>query len=168
MAFNIETDLTISGTKLNKDGKDMTKNSRVVSISFYASSPVKDSEYDHGYIDLSVTSVDDEGKITRTSYCSKDEYMAKRTGLGKKEMKDLLEEVGVDSVVRFIGHDADEELKNVAEAIVKHCEDKELSCPNLDTLLSRSLDSLKDKAEDLGITFEDDADTNDEEEDGTD
>jgi len=149
--FNIESDLTLKNTKLVLDGKDVTKKSKVVGISFYATSPVKDSD-DVGWIDLSVTTVDDKGTAETKTY-RKSEYLKNKLPMGQV-IKDMIDEKGADSVVRFIGHEADQEIKEVADKIAEHCKDKKLKCPDVEVLYARTLDSLKDKAEDIGLDLD--------------
>ena len=161
-SFSIATDLTTAGTKLTVDGKEITKSGKVVSISFYASAPSKGDSCDcNGWIDLSITSLDEDGNVKRETY-SKDSYMAKKHPLGKviKSLNDHMSEITSDDIVRYLGQDTDEELKRVVAAIMDHCKDNDIKCPDYDALLNRSLESLNDKAEDLGITFEDSSDTN--------
>jgi hypothetical protein len=50
-------------------------------------------------------------------------------------------------------------VSDLVDKIVNHCETAKVQCPTKETLLSRSIQSLKDKAEDLGIKLEDLAST---------
>lgn len=155
--FNIESDLSITNTKLVIDGKEVTKKSKVVGISFYASSPVKDEQYS-GWVDLSVTIVDDKGNAETKSY-RKSEFMANKIPMGHT-IKDFLDKKGTDQVVRYIGSGVDEDIKSIADAIAKHCKDSDIKCPDTEVLYNRTLTSLKDKAEDLGLTLEDSTESN--------
>ena len=66
--INIDTNLTVAGTKLLIDGKEVTKKTKVVGIQFYASSPHKDDKDSLGWISCEVTTVDDEGTVETKSY----------------------------------------------------------------------------------------------------
>ena len=153
MEIGINTDLSITGTKLTVDGKEVNKKTNVVGIAMYARSPVKDDEYDDGYIEVAVTSVDSEG-ITETKTYRKNEYNDKKVPMGVK-LKDFMENFDGKNVIRYLGESADTKVVEIADQISDHCEQNKLSCPDKDTLYNRSLASLKDKASDLGIKFED-------------
>ncbi len=147
--FEIQSDLTISNTKIILDGKEVSKKENVVGINFYASSPVKDSEYDSGWIDLSLTVVDDNGNVETKSY-RKSEYTAKKIPMGKP-IKDFLQEKGCDQVVQYIGNEVSKEKKELVDKMIDHCKEKDIPCPDNDTLYARTIESLQDKATDLGI-----------------
>jgi len=151
--FSIESDLSITGTKLSIDGKDITKKEKVVSISMYASSPTKDSEYDSGWVDLSVTTVDDNGNVETKTY-RKSEYMANKQAMGQP-MKDFIDSKGLDEVVRFIGRPADKVKEEIVDKMIQHAKDSKIPCPDKESLLNRTIDSLTDKATDMGVTLED-------------
>jgi len=153
--FSISSDLTIAGTKLTLDGKEATKKLNIIGISFYASSSVKednDNEYS-GWVDLSITTADENGTVETKTY-RKSDYMSKKAPIGKI-IKDFLDNVKPESVVRYVGAEADSEVKKLSDTIVDHCKENEIQCPDSEALYNRSLDSLKDKAEDLGINIED-------------
>jgi len=149
--FNIESDLTLKNTKLVLDGKEVTKKNKVVGISFFASSPLKDEE-NTGWVDLSITTVDETGTVETKSY-RKSEYFKNKVPMGQT-VKDMVEKAGVDGVIRYIGHEADEEIKGLADKIAAHCKDKEFKCPDVEVLYARTLESLKDKAEDIGLDLD--------------
>ena len=166
--FTISSDLSITNTKLTVDGKETTKKEKVVGISFWASSPTKDSDstYD-GYVDLSVTTVDDQGNVETKSY-RKSEYMDKKLPMGQI-IKDALESKTSEDFVRHIGSEVDNDIKQLADKIADFCEEKKLKCPDRDVLYSRTKQSLADKAADLGITEEtENNDTNSEDSDSED
>ena len=149
--ISIQTDGTITGTKLIVDGKDVTKKEKVISISMYASAPYK-SKYSgeaiQGYASCSYEVANDNGTIERKSYGTTETAFS--AGIGAKVASS-------DAIVRFIGHEADKELTDLVDRIVGHCETAKVQCPTREVLLSRSLGSLKDKALDLGIKIEDKA-----------
>ena len=150
--FTIESDLTISGTKLSMDSKERTKKEKVIGISLYASSPVKGDEYDSGFVSLSVTTVNEDGTVETQDY-RKSEYMSKKIPMGQT-IKDFIDKNGNDKIVRFIGHDVDTSKEEIVDKIIQHATDNDISCPDKETLFNRTVDSLKDKAEDMGITIE--------------
>lgn len=157
--ISITTDGTIKGTKLSVDGKDVTKKEKVVSISMYASAPYKSrysGETIQGYAQVSYETMADGGKVERKSYGTSDtQFMV---GIGQKIKSN-------DSVIRFVGAETDAEVSDLVDRIVSHCEEAKIPCPTKDALLSRTVESLKDKAEDLGIKMEDqEAETETEEE----
>ena len=145
--FNISSDLSITNTKITMDGKDLTKKGNVVGISMYASSPSKDDSDYAGYVDLSITTVDDNGTVEEKSY-RKSEYMSKKLPMGKV-LKDFI--TTKDDVVRYIGSDVNTDIKKLADSIIEHCKEKELKCPDQDVLYNRTVQSLTDKATDLGL-----------------
>lgn len=143
--ITISTNGTIEGTKLMVDGKDLTKKYKVVSIDLYASAPFKgkySGETYEGGVGVSFTHVDDEGRMKRESYGKSDtNYTA---GVGQKMKSE-------DQIIRYISDRADAKVSTIAQNIIDHCEVNNINCPDIDTLLSRSMDSLMDKAEDLGL-----------------
>jgi len=150
--FEIQSDLSITGTKLIVDGKERTKDEKIVGVSFYASSPVKDSEYDSGWVDLSVTTVDTNGNVVTESF-RKSEYMSKKIPMGQT-IQDYLTKQGIDSVVRYLGHEVDKEKESIVDKIITTSKEKNLLCPDKEVLFNRTIDSLKDKAIDIGIETE--------------
>jgi hypothetical protein len=151
--IQITTDGTITSTKLIVDGKDITKKEKVVSISLFASAPYKSKysgEVMQGYAACSYEVVGEDGKMERKSYGTTDTpYSA---GIGQKVQSE-------DSVIRFLGQDADKEVSDLVDKIISHCEGAKTKCASREVLLSRSLASLKDKAEDLGISLEENTDS---------
>lgn len=141
----ISTDGTIEGTKLSVDGKDLTKKYKVVDISLYASAPFKgkySGETYEGNVGVSFTHVDEDGKMKRESYGKTDTNYV--SGVGQKIKSE-------DQVIRFISDSVDVDVSTIASNILDHCETNDISCPPIETLMSRSFDSLKDKADDLGL-----------------
>lgn len=148
MDIVINTDLSVEGTMISVDGEKVGENSKIASITFYADAPNKRYE-DSGYVSVSVASFDDEGNIKRVNY-SQD-----------KKIADRIKPIGIEDdvketdMIRFLGDEVDQEKKRIADKIIaKSLEDK-LACPEMDTLLNRSVESLTDKAIDLGITLAD-------------
>lgn len=147
--IDISTDGSINGTKLSVDGKDITKKERVISIRMYASAPYKSKysgEMVDGYSAVSYEVAGEDGKIERKEYGTTDVNYS--NGIGQKIKT-------ADAVVRFLGQESDKEITDLADKIITHCDTNKIPCPNKDTLLSRTLESLKDKAEDLGVDLED-------------
>jgi len=153
MEIVINTDLSISGTKLTIDGKEVNKKTNVVGITMYARSPIKDDEYDDGYIEVAVTSVDSEG-VTETKTYRKNEYNGKKVPMGVK-IKDFMENFDNKNVIRYLGKNVDTKVVEIADKISNHCKENKIVCPDKDVLYNRSLASLKDKADDLGIKLKD-------------
>jgi len=147
--FEIKSNLEISGTKLIIDGKEVNKKDKVVGISFYASSPVKDSNYSSGWVDLSVTVVDENDNVVTNTY-RKSTYESAKVPMGKV-IKDFLEEKGIDEVVQFIGREVPKEKQELIDKIIAECKSKNINCPEANVLATRTLDSLRDKCNDLGI-----------------
>lgn len=153
--FIINSDLSLKNTKLTLDGQDITKKTKVVGISFWASSPHKEDRDFSGFVDLSVTTVDDNDNVETKTY-RKSDHMAKKLPMGKI-MKDL-ESAKIEDFVRYIGADVDIQVSDLADKIVSFCDEKSIKCPDKDVLCSRTLQSLIDKAEDLGISLNDESD----------
>lgn len=149
--ISINSDLTLSKTKLMIDGKDVTKKTKVVGISFYASSPVK-GEGTSGWIDCSITTVNSDGTVERKSY-RKSKYEESKLPMGVT-IKDMIDKNGIDNIDRYIGETDHDKLIEVADKIIEHCKTNNIKCPAKDTLYKRSINSLKDKAIDLGINLE--------------
>lgn len=145
----INTDGTIKGTKLTVDGKDLTKSKNIVDISLYASAPYISKwsgDTIPGNVSVSFSSVDSDGKIERNSYGESDINFSGSVG---KKIKSK------DEVVRFIGHEVDDEVTSLVDKIVAYCESNNIPCPSRDKLESRSAQSLRDKADDIGLNLED-------------
>lgn len=141
----ITTDGTIAGTVLKVDGKDVTKNNKVVSISMFASAPYKGSvtgEVYRGNSSVSYEVVDEKGVIERKSIGSDSTDYIK--GIGQKIKQN-------DQVTQYLGNAVEAELAKIIDSIVKHCEDNKLPCPARDILETRTKESLMDKVTDLGI-----------------
>jgi hypothetical protein len=158
--FEISSDLSITGTKLMVDGKERTKKEKIVGISFYASSPTKDSEYDSGWVDLSITTVDEKDNVVTESF-RKSEYMSKKVPMGQV-LKDYLTNNGTDQIVRYIGHEVSKEKEEIADKIIETSEEKKIQCPTKEVLLNRTIDSLTDKAKDIGIELKKDTEDTEE------
>jgi len=146
-SIQITTDGTLTGTKLVVDGKEVTKDEKVVGISLYACAPYT-SKYStepyKGSVSVSYAT-EDSGKISRHEYGTTEAGYDGGVGPQMKEE---------DSVIRYIGAAVDKSLQDLVDKIVSHCGEKNLVCPDKEALLSRSLESLTDKAMDLGITLE--------------
>ena len=141
-AVIIQTDGTIENTKLKVDGSDITKDEKVISIFFHCSSPYV-SKYGEGVIPgnvgISYEVVKDDCTFERKIIGMNDTNY--KEGVGKKVSNS-------DSVVRHIGHNVDIKVSDLVDKILKV--DDSIS---YDKLINRTYESLKDKAEDLGITI---------------
>lgn len=146
--INIKTDGTITGTVLMVDGKEVTKDENIVGIYLSACAPYKSQYSDTPYkgnVSVGYTAVDSDGKMSRHEYGTCDtEYK----GAVGPEMKEE------DSVIRYIGSPVDKALSELVDKITTHCSEKKIVCPAKETLYTRSLVSLTDKAIDLGIKLE--------------
>lgn len=147
--ISITTNGTVEGTRLMVDGKDVTKEEKIVSISMFANAPYK-SQYSNetypGGIMVSYASASEDGTVSRRSIYSEKDTSA--SGIGKRiESK--------DQVVQFIGDQADVEKSQLVGLILDHCESNNIKCPARDTLLARDIESLEDKASDLDIDIDD-------------
>lgn len=157
MEIVITTDGTNAGTKLSVDGKDVTKKENVTDISFYAHAPYT-STYSGdtipAYISASYAKAGDNGTIERIEVYSGGYTQSNGTNrVGYDDETQKIE--AVDQVVRFIGTKNDIKVEELADKIMSHCKDNNIKHPTKEDLLSRTFDSLKDKAEDLGIDTSD-------------
>lgn len=140
---SIATNLSIEGTTVTIDGKNLTDSGNVISIYFHASSPAKDSEYDTGYIYLDVTTQDENGNIETKSYRKKSSYDNKKVPLGKT-MNDVY---GGSKVEDFIGV-VSKNKTEIIDKIVSKAEAKGIKVDK-EVLKLRSIDSLQDKLNDM-------------------
>lgn len=148
MDIIISTDGTVANTKLSVDGKEITKNNKVVSIQLYASSPFK-SQYSgetyKGGVSVGYETVDEKGIIERkTLGTTETNYV---NGIGQKIKSN-------DQIVQHIGSSVDVEISNLVDKIVKHCEDNKINCATKEDLSVRTKQSLLDKISDLNIKLE--------------
>lgn len=150
--ITITSDGTVKGTSLTLDGKEVTKKDKVIGIYLSAHAPYRSSytgDLYKGGVSIEYATLDDNGIVKREQYGTTDTNY--ENGIGKKiKSEDKLQ----DNVIRFLGQDADVEVTNLVDSIVAHCEEKGIKCPDKDTLLNRQVESLKDKAIDLGIKLE--------------
>lgn len=144
--YTIETDLTVAGTKLIVDGKDSDK--KLASISFFADAPNKKYS-ESGYISLNTVSFDDEGNVKRESF-SKSENVKDIKPIGMTDEVVL----ATDDFTRYLGDEMEVGKTKLVKAIEDHCKENDIACPETDVLLSRSVESLSDKALDLGISID--------------
>jgi len=149
MKITIDTDLTVSGTTVTMDGEKLSDSRKVASLTFFADAPNKRYEED-GYIAFNVTSFDDEGTMKRESFTKRPDMVENIKPIG---IQDDIKFADAD-VIRYLGDEVDQEKKQLVDNIIKHCSDKEIACPTTDILLNRTLDSLNDKANDLGLSSE--------------
>jgi len=147
MKFVIDTDLTTEGTTVMIDGKNVSDKRNVASISFFADAPNKKYN-DDGYMSLSVMSFDKDGNVKQERYGHDKDINENIKPIG------LSDEVTFEQsdVVRFLGDAIDAEKTKLVDSIIKLSAEKKLVCPEKDSLLNRSVESLRDKATDLGLT----------------
>jgi hypothetical protein len=144
----ISTDGTIAGTTLKVDGKDITKNNKVVSINMYASAPFKGAvsgDIYRGSSSVSFEVVDEKGVIERKSYGSDSTDYLK--GIGQKIKQN-------DQVTQYLGQAIESDVSSIIDSIIKYCTENKISCPERSVLESRTKQSLLDKAADLNIKLE--------------
>lgn len=145
----ITTDGTLANTILKVDGKEVTKNSKVVSISMYASAPFKGAvsgDVYRGNASVAYETIDEKGVVERKSFGSDNtEYLK---GIGQKIKQN-------DQVTQYIGQTVDAEVSKIIDKIVAHCEANKIPCADKETLMLRTKESLLDKVTDLGIKLED-------------
>lgn len=151
----IKTDGTVEGTSLVADGVDITQTCCCTSINMSAMGPYK-SSFDGtrrpGYVSCSYEMCNESGILERKSIMSTESSDEEGIGRGEMEEDDA---VGKPSrTIRYIGKKVDVDLSNLVDKIIKHCEEKKIACPTREVLLSRSVESLKDKAEDIGLKLE--------------
>lgn len=142
--INIKTNGSLPETVLTIDGKDVTADSQVVDISLNARAPFV-SKYSGetitGNMACSYTVVKD-GKLETFAVGTTDTAFSGQIGTKIKEE---------DSVTMFIGRKIDSVKEDLIDKIIKFSSDNKLSCPDKSTLSGRDINSLYDKAEDLGI-----------------
>lgn len=146
--ISITTNGTTPGTVLTIDGKDITKDEKVVNIYLDVYSPYV-SKYSgetiSGGSSVSYRVINSDG-VAETRQVTTDNTNYK-TGIGQTiDTK--------DSVIRFLGQPTDDKISKIVDKIVSFCDDKKLTCPNKDILLGRTEISLMDKISDLGIKLE--------------
>jgi len=145
----ISTDGTLANTILKVDGKEITKNSKVVSISMYASAPYKGSmsgDVYRGNSSVAYETIDDKGVVERKSFGSDSTDYIK--GIGQKIKQS-------DQITQFIGQIVEADVTNMIDKIINHCVENNIPCADKETLMLRTKESLQDKISDLGIKLED-------------
>ena len=151
MKFVIETDLTNAGTKISCDGTDMCAEKKVTDISFNAYAA--NTKYNEsGYSYVSINSFDEAWNRKREHYTNEgpasDTY--KPIGMSDEVILTLSDMIG------FLGNEIvlDNDAKKVilVDSIIEHCTIKKILCTDKEQLMTRSIDSLQDKATDLGIS----------------
>jgi len=147
MKFIIDTDLSVEGTSISMDGEKLSDSRKIANLAFFAEAPNKKYN-DDGYIAINVTSFDDEGVMKRESFSKRPEMAENIKPIGLQDGVEFAE----SDVIRFLGDEIEQEKKQLVDSIIKHCSEKEIACPNSEVLLNRSLDSIKDKATDLGLS----------------
>lgn len=153
--ITITTDGSTSGTVLTVDGKEITKDEKVVGINLYASASYI-SKYSGdrvpGYTSVSYDVVKD-GKIETTHITESATNYDK--GVGEASNKEKSSVTSEDSIIRHIGEQYDKDIVDLVDKIEVACKEKNIMCPPREVLLCRSFQSLKDKAVlDIGIKLE--------------
>jgi len=153
----IKTNGTSEGTSLSVDGADITGTCKCINISLFAMAPYT-SSYDKtrmpGSVSCSYECCNGEGVIERKSVYSTEGSHDEGIGSSGEAMEES-DSVGKPSrAIRYLGQAVDVEISNLVDKIMTHCTEKKLGHPTKEVLLTRSMASLKDKAEDLGIKLE--------------
>lgn len=148
MKFVIDTDLSIGNTFVSIDGVKLSDNCKVASMSFMADAP--NTKYnDDGYVSFTVTSFDAEGNVKRENYSKRPELTENIKPIG------INDELKLEDFISFVGEDTSSNDKvKLVDAIVAFCKTNNIPVADSEQLLSRSIDSLKDKASDLGLSSE--------------
>lgn len=148
--ISIKTNGTIEGTSLIVDGKEISKKDKITRIDLYAMAPYV-SEYSGetiaGQVAVSYDKANEDGTIERKALISGQDRSA--AGIGQKIKN-------ADQVVRYIDQEADSESLQLIDHIINHSKEKNLKVPTKEDLLNRSVQSLRDKCNDLGIQINDD------------
>lgn len=141
----IDTNGTLENTKLIVDGKEITKDEKVSSISLYAYSSFV-SKYSgetiKGGCGVSFEIVKDDGTFERKDYGNCDTKY--KNGIGQSAEN-------TDSVTQLIGRVPSDSVENYVNLIIDHCEKNNIKHPSKEDMMARSEQSLKDKINDLGI-----------------
>jgi len=151
MKFTIETDLTNEGTIITVDGKKLNDSTKLSAISFMAEAPNKRYGEDDGWISLSIQSFDEEGNVKRENYGKDKTINENIKPLG------LMEDSEMDQkdMIRYFGEPIKTDKQLLVDSIIEYCASKKIAHPTTEILLDRSMESLLDKATDLGIPSED-------------
>ena len=154
MKFVIETDLTNAGTKISCDGVDMCAEKRVTDISFSAYAANKKYN-ESGYSYVSMTSFDEAGNRKREHYTKDDNIAATDyMGIGMNTTDGV--NMAQSDVISYLGSDVilDDDINKtlLIDSIIEHCTTNKILCIDKEQLMTRSIDSLQDKATDLGIS----------------
>lgn len=147
--IQIKTNGTIEGTTLTVDGKEISKKEKIVSIDLYAAAPFKSQfsgETIPGRVFVGYDKANDDGTIERKSLVSGKDRSS--VGIGQKVKT-------TDQVIRYINQEVDTEVACLIDYIVDYGEKAKIKVPPKENLLNRSVQSLKDKCEDLGIDLKD-------------
>jgi len=147
MKYNIESDLTVAGTKILKDGFGWTEDEKIASIAFFADAPNKKYNED-GHVSMSVTTFDAEGNVKRQHFSKNPEMTENCKPIGMEDESNFK----IDDFVHFLGTELIDERIELVDSIINYCTEKNIPCVERDVLSKRSLDSLRDKSDDLGIS----------------
>lgn len=154
----ITTDGTCEGTTLNIDGVDVTSTECVVGLNMYVCAPFKMEDWSSdGCCRVEYSTSNAEGKIETHSF---DETCREfKMGMGQSEddmsgegMMDKLKSGKVlkDNVNGYVGKaNPTKESIELVDKIIKTATEKKTFCPSREKLLTRTVDSLKDKLADL-------------------
>jgi len=144
---SIATDGTIEGTKLLVDGKEVTTDENIVSMVFHAEAAWTSSYSGTKY----------PGQVY-ASYRYEKDGQFKSVSVGSSSDSTYNSKIGEikseDSVNRYVGLSVDSNIKTLADEIHAFCTEKEIKCIDKTNLYNRSMQSLTDKAHDLGIVIE--------------
>jgi hypothetical protein len=147
--ITLTTNGTIEGTKLTVDGKEISKKDKIINIDFYAYAPYKCSysgDSVAGGVSVGYVKANEDGTVERVAISSAKDTAIR--GIGQKIKT-------ADQIIRYVGQEADAAVVNLVDKITNHCEANKIPVVDKTLLLNRSVQSLKDKCEDLGIKLED-------------
>lgn len=133
------------------DGKEITKDGKVVRLNFSASAPYKSrwsGETYGGYVNAGYISVDDNGVAENKSYYTDTTKYTTNVGVKIKDNKVEGE------IIRYIGKEKESIVSSLVDKIISHCEANKINCPDREKLLNRTEQSLKDKLEDYGVSLD--------------
>jgi hypothetical protein len=139
-----KTNGTPESTVLTVDGKEITKDEKVISINCSAYAPYV-SQMSGNTIPGSVYvgyGIVKDGVVESRSVSNLDKDSCPN-GVGQITSS--------DSVIRFIGQQIDNTISNLVDSILAKAKEQNVTLPTKEVLVARTIDSLKDKAADLGI-----------------
>ena len=145
MKLKIESDLSTKGTKLYIDDVEVTSDKFITNFRMYCSAPYK--EYDaSGYVSVYYDEILDDGTTSSVNFSS-------NTGDAKEKYESIgnSDTVTKDSFYCGLGRELIDEKVTLVDSIISFCDKNNINTVDKDVLMSRSFESLKDRASDLGV-----------------